>query len=99
MLGGDLGTCFDVALLKEKESYRMWFSWRPKKSVALVESLDGINWSKPRIVLGPNLGSGWEDDINRPTVIRQNGQYHMWYTGQAKGRSRIGYATSPDGIT
>ncbi|MCF7974127.1 MAG: hypothetical protein K9N55_09955 [Phycisphaerae bacterium] len=99
VLGGDLGTCFDVALLKEKASYRMWFSWRPKKSVALVESIDGINWTKPRIVLGPNSRSGWEDDINRPTVIRQNGQYHMWYTGQARGRSWIGYAASPDGVT
>ena len=99
VLGGDLGTCFDVALLKENESYRLWFSWRPKKSVALVESADGINWSKPRIVLSPNPDSGWEDDINRPAVIRQDRQYHMWYTGQARGRSWIGYATSPDGIT
>ena len=99
VLGGDLGTCFDVALLKEKDTYRMWFSWRPRKSVALVESADGINWSKPRIVLGPNPGSGWEDDINRPAVISHHGQYRMWYTGQAKGRSWIGYATSPDGVT
>ena len=99
VLGGDLGTCFDVALLKENESYRMWFSWRPRKSVALVESADGINWSRPRIVLGPKPDSGWEDDINRPTVVRQNGTYHMWYTGQARGRSWIGYATSPDGVT
>lgn len=98
VLGGDLGTCFDVTMLKEKGTYRMWFSWRPKKSVALVESGDGINWSKPRIVLGPNSGSGWEDDINRPAVIKRKGTYHLWYTGQAKGHSWIGYATSGDGL-
>ncbi len=38
VLGGDLGTCFDVAMLRENETYRMWFSWRPKESIALVES-------------------------------------------------------------
>jgi hypothetical protein len=98
VLGGALGTCFDVALLKEGDTFRMWFSWRPKKSIALVESKDGINWSEPRIVLGPNKASDWEDDINRPVVIKRGDKYHMWYTGQAKGHSWIGYATSDDGV-
>src|SRR5215471_2375753 len=53
VLGGSLGTCFDVALLREGAKYRMWFSWRPKHSVALVESADGIHWNQPEIVLGP----------------------------------------------
>ena len=43
VLGGKLGTCFDVSVLKEGDKYRMWFSWRPKKSIALVESRDGIH--------------------------------------------------------
>jgi predicted GH43/DUF377 family glycosyl hydrolase len=97
VLGGDLGTCFDVAMLRENGTYRMWFSWRPKKSVALVESPDGIHWSEPLIVLGPNEATDWEKDINRPTVIKRDGTYHMWYTGQARGHSWIGYATSADG--
>ena len=42
VLGGDLGTCLDISVLKEGRSYRMWFSWRPKKSIALVESKDGV---------------------------------------------------------
>src|ERR1700683_2907662 len=54
VLGGDLGTCFDLTVLKEGDTSRMWFSWRPKRSIALVESKDGIQWSKPVIVLGPN---------------------------------------------
>jgi predicted GH43/DUF377 family glycosyl hydrolase len=97
VLGGDLGTCFDVSVLKEGDQYRMWFSWRPKKSIALVESKDGIEWSKPIIVLGPNDKTDWENDINRPVVIKYGGLYRMWYTGQARGRSWIGYATSEDG--
>jgi beta-1,2-mannobiose phosphorylase / 1,2-beta-oligomannan phosphorylase len=99
VLGGALGTCFDVALLKEVDSFRMWFSWRPKRCVALVESKDGIHWSEPLVVLGPNAASGWEDAINRPVVVRRSDGYHMWFTGQAKGGSRIGYATSSDGKT
>jgi len=99
VIGGKYGTCFDISVMKETETYRMWLSWRPKQSVALVESKDGIHWSEPpKIVLGPRSETGWEDDINRPVVIRHANRYHVWYTGQAAGHSWIGYATSPDGV-
>src|SRR5262245_3107518 len=97
VLGGSLGTCFDVAVLREGDKYRMWFSWRPKQSVAMVESTDGIHWSQPEIVLTPNKSTDWEKDINRPVVVHRKDGYHMWYTGQAKGQSWIGYARSADG--
>jgi beta-1,2-mannobiose phosphorylase / 1,2-beta-oligomannan phosphorylase len=97
VLGGQYGTCFDICVLHESGSYRMWVSWRPKKSVAITESKDGIHWSAPETVLPPEPETGWEDDINRPVVVRRDDTYHMWYTGQAKGKSKIGYATSPDG--
>jgi predicted GH43/DUF377 family glycosyl hydrolase len=99
VLGGPLGTCFDVSVLKDGEKYRMWFSWRPKKSIALVESKDGLTWGEPVVALGPNKASGWEDDVNRPVVLKDGGKYHMWYTGQAKDKSWIGHATSEDGKT
>lgn len=97
VLGGGLGTCFDISVLKEGATYRMWFSWRPKKSIALVESRDGVKWTEPTIVLGPNAATDWEKDINRPVVIKNGDRYQMWYTGQARGKSWIGYATSGDG--
>jgi hypothetical protein len=28
-------------VIKEDAAYRMWLSWRPKKSLAIVESKDG----------------------------------------------------------
>lgn len=99
VLGGKLGTCFDVAVLKDGATYRMYFSWRPRKSIALVESTDGIHWTDPQIVLGPDPKSKWEDDINRPAIVKRESEYHLWYTGQSKGHSRIGYATSADGKT
>jgi len=97
VLGGDLGTCFDVSVLREGGIYRMWFSWRPKKSIALVESKDGVQWSKPVIVLGPNAKTDWEHDLNRPVVLKNRDRYQMWYTGQARGKSWIGHAASLDG--
>ena len=99
VMGGTYGTCFDISVLKDGENYRMWLSWRPRRSIALVESKDGIHWSEPpRAVFGPRPETGWEDDINRPCVLKRSDGYHMWYTGQAKGRSWIGYATSADGV-
>jgi predicted GH43/DUF377 family glycosyl hydrolase len=97
VLGGKLGTCFDVCVLKDDGVYRMYFSWRPKKSVALVTSDDGMHWSAPEIVLSPNPHTDWESDINRPVVLKGDRGWHMWYTGQSYGHSCIGYATSHDG--
>lgn len=98
LIGGELGTCFDISVLFEQNRYRMWFSWRPKASIAVVESPDGEHWSQPQIVLPPNPASKWEDGINRPCVIYHKSQYLMWYTGQDKKHSWIGMASSKDGI-
>ncbi|SEP15072.1 hypothetical protein [Paenibacillus sp. OV219] len=102
VLGGQLGTCFDLAVLKDGGLYRMYFSWRPKQSVAMSESQDGINWSEPVILIEPREESGWEEEINRPVVLKKDGHYLMWYTGQIRpgqehGHSWIGYAKSEDG--
>lgn len=97
VIGGQYGTVFDIAVLREGANYRMWGSWRGKKSLALFHSTDGIHWSEPEIVFGPNPATGWEQDINRPAVVKRADGYHLWYTGQANGRSAIGYATSADG--
>ncbi len=97
VLGGSLGVCFDVSLLREGDKYRMWFSWRTKKSVASVESADGIQWGPPTIALSPNPATHWEENVNRPVVIRRGNTYYMWYTGQTGEHSRVGLATSKDG--
>ena len=51
-----------------------------------------------RIVLAPRRETGWEDDINRPVVLKRGDVHHLWYTGQWDGHSAIGYATSADGF-
>jgi hypothetical protein len=107
VLGGDLGTCFDVTVLKEGGKYRMWFSWRPKKSIALVESSDGVQWSKPLIVIGPNDKSDWENDLNRPVVLKNGrrsadistrpGLNQRELRNDVQGSSGSALRTRPDG--
>lgn len=98
MGGPELGTCFDVYVTRENGKYRMDFSWRPKKALAVTFSDDGIHWEAPQITLAYDETTGWEDDINRNCVLKIDGKYKMWYTGQARGFSFIGYAESSDGI-
>ena len=105
--GGDLGTCFDACFLMGESTnksrlFTMYFSWRPKKSIAITYSKDGIAWESPTIVV-PSIetNSGWENEVNRPFVLKHGTKYHMWYTGQSRPpefKSKIGYAWSTDGI-
>ena len=94
----ETGTVFDCYVWMDKGSYRMDFSWRPRKACAVTFSDDGIHWEEPVITLEKNVPSGWEDDINRNCVIKVGDVYKMWYTGQARGFSFIGYAESKDGV-
>ena len=94
----ELGTCFDVLVLKSEQGYDMHFSWRPMKALAVCRSTDGIHWSYPEIYMEHNPACGWIDDLNRNCVLKHGGQWHMWFTGQARGHSWIGYAVSDDGM-
>ena len=103
-----LGTCFDVNVLTDGPApYTMYFSWRSGgNTIALVRSQDGFNWTQePEICLRPDPTSGWENALNRTTTVKKDDIWHMWYTGQVfpkdgkPGWSKIGYATSKDGVT
>jgi hypothetical protein len=65
VLGGQCGTCFDISVLREvvneRPRWRMWVSWRPKASLALVESDDGVTWTKHPgdPVFTPDCMLGW----------------------------------------
>ena len=96
--GPAIGTCFDVYVTRENGRYRMDFSWRPQNALAVTFSDDGIHWEDPQITLSCDSTTGWEDKVNRNCVLKIDGKYKMWYTGQANGGSCIGYAESTDGI-
>ena len=101
-----LGTCFDVNVVTDGPApYTMYFSWRPKQSIALVRSEDGFKWTQePEICLKADKTNGWEENLNRSCTVKKDGIWHMWYTGQAWNgekktmMSRIGYATSTNGV-
>ena len=94
----ETGSLFDPCVIKDGDGkFRMYVSWRNKGAIAVTTSEDGINWDPLKIVLERDETSGWENIINRATVIYKDGKYLMWYTGQEKNISRIGYAVSDDG--
>lgn len=99
VLGGELGTCFDASVLHERGIYRMWFSWRPRRSIAYTQSHDGITWRAPVEVLGPASSARLALDANRPSVIVKDGTYRMWYTAQTATASWINCAASDDGLS
>jgi hypothetical protein len=90
--------------------YEMWFSatdgpppsgWRPFR-IGFATSPDGISWTMhPDPVLEPDAGTWDESTVEGAAVIRENGQYKMWYEGWSPPDevSALGYATSPDGIS
>lgn len=96
--GPERGVCFDVYVTRDGGKYRMDFSWRDHKALAVAFSEDGVHFDEPIITLAPNPASGWEEHVNRNCVLKIDGIYKMWYTGQANGKSYIGYAESRDGI-
>ena len=91
----------------DSNRYEMWYcgsygpevSWLPYR-IGFAWSADGINWTKyGNPVLNPDPGTWDAGSVEVSWVIRENGQYKMWYAGLNNNIRQIGYATSPDGIT
>ncbi|MHA2281212.1 MAG: hypothetical protein ACXAC5_10200 [Promethearchaeota archaeon] len=82
--------------------YKMWYSGYDGSNVRIgyATSPDGLTWTKYAGNPVLNLGSGWESqNVHYPNVIYYGGEYKMWYSGTSGTNYRIGYASSPDGIT
>ena len=96
---GDIntGSLFDPHVIKVNDKYKMYVSIRNQKSIGISESIDGYNWSEPKVIFSPKNTSNFEYDINRATVLYKDNKYYMWYTGQKDGVSKIGFAISDDG--
>lgn len=77
----------------------------PLYRINYAESDDGIHWARDNIVC---LDYSFEGEANaRPTIIKEEGRFRMWYCFRGstdyrtdKNQSyRLGYAESPDGRT
>jgi len=96
-----------TAVLREDDRWRMWYTcfrrWgrgptEPKHVyvIKFAESRDGLHWDRPNRVC-IETSSPDEFSIGRPSVLRENGLYHMWFSYRG-AEYRIGYAWSENGI-
>ncbi|MFT6051217.1 MAG: putative GH43/DUF377 family glycosyl hydrolase [Halioglobus sp.] len=99
----------DPSVLKEGNTYRMWFTGGDMKGLNHVRvyhatSLNGTDWdinTTPVVKEGPK--GTWDDErTETPSVIKVGDTYHMYYTGfktgDAVARFNLGHATSKDGL-
>jgi predicted GH43/DUF377 family glycosyl hydrolase len=83
--------------------FQMWYTADDGvvMKIGYATSPDGSTWTKhpgnPVLDLGV---SGSFDDVNvyKPAVFYDGSIYHMWYSGSDGAVTKIGYATSPDGV-
>jgi predicted GH43/DUF377 family glycosyl hydrolase len=69
--------------------------------VALATSPDGVHWTKKGVVLPVTPGAWDSSRVNFPRVFDAGDHLEMLYAGSnvPSAGTRIGYATSPDGVT
>jgi predicted GH43/DUF377 family glycosyl hydrolase len=100
VLGGELGTCFDMSVDVRDGLHRMWFSWRPRRGIGYAESRDGLNWTaREDVVLRGNADDPAESiEVTRPYVLVEGNQLTMWYAAHGERSVVIARADSRDGI-
>ena len=96
-----------TSVVREQDRWRMWYtcfrSWgqepgQPKHVYVIkyAESANGVEWLRPNVVC-IDTAAPHEFSIGRPSVLRRDGLYHMWFSYRGL-HYRIGYAWSEDGI-
>jgi predicted GH43/DUF377 family glycosyl hydrolase len=87
--------------------YKMWYRGTDDPTAGLhagigyATSTDGATWVKyggnPVLTVGSD--GSWDDEVLfSANVLIEGSTYKMWYSGVDETGSRIGYATSPDGV-
>lgn len=95
-------------VMQDEGIYKMWYGstidWKSENGemihvIKYATSQDGDNWQKHGLAIPYELGIA--QAFSRPTVIKDNQGYHMWFSYRSGDgtKYRIGYAHSIDGIT
>jgi|GEM_PF-1278818 len=86
--------------------FQMWYNGASAQTQTLLgyaTSPDGLKWTRfgeNRPVFNLAADGAWDDfAVARASVLYDGERYQMWYEGHDGATWRIGYATSPDGIT
>ncbi|MCX6583584.1 MAG: protein kinase [Candidatus Aminicenantes bacterium] len=95
---------FPGPILYMGDYYKMWFSendaiYYARTTVEGQSILKMERYSDRHVLTKGNPGDWDQDCVIIGSVLFESGKFRMWYTGKSGGESRIGYATSGDGIT
>ena len=72
--------------------------------IGMLSSTDGLTWTRAGeggLVFDRGPAGSWDDfSVQSPTVLWDEGLglFRMWYVGSDGGLTRVGYATSADGL-
>jgi predicted GH43/DUF377 family glycosyl hydrolase len=95
---------YGTAVIKDGETYRMWYLGIPGRSAGIATSSDGVNWAKENgdsPVLQGDSGKFDSAGIMNLGVFRVGNKYELYYTGlDAMLAPRIGLAEANlEGLT
>jgi len=108
----DIGV-FNPNVIFDGTSYKMWYGgwdgtqipnppYLANARLGYATSPEGINWIKAdsaNPVLGLGTPGSWDDEgMYGISLLYDDSLYHIWYGAHDGNRSRIGNATSIDGI-
>lgn len=99
----DEGGISKASVIKQGETYKMWFSYRGKTNyrtksdssyrIGYAESVDGIKWNRKDNIELDISEEGWDSEmVAYPHVIKENNKLIMFYNGNKFGNTGIGYA-------
>ncbi|MBI5682792.1 MAG: hypothetical protein HZC45_06475 [Deltaproteobacteria bacterium] len=110
-MGWDIKEVFKPVVLHDGRNYKLWYAGfdgrRTRVGLAVSTDLSataragGNKWirHKENPVLDVAEGSGWDgESVFRGSIMREENLYKMWYSGFNGRRTRIGMASSKDGI-
>ncbi|MEK7812542.1 MAG: hypothetical protein AAB296_02190, partial [Candidatus Desantisbacteria bacterium] len=90
-------------VLHDGIQYQMWYTGYDgvNMRIGYATSTNGVDWNKYAGNPVLDLGAGGDFDdtgVSSPVVLYDGSLYYMWYTGYDGVHTRIGYATSIDGV-
>ncbi len=87
-----------ACVIKEENNWTMYYSIAGNLTyIGRKISSDGKNWNEQGPVL-ESTPDAWDSEIWCPSVIKEDDEYKMLYSGSLYGIVQVGLATSPDGI-
>jgi len=99
----DSGLVANPSVIQDDAELKMYYigSDGAAYNIGLATSSDGVSWVKhPAPVLRVGDVGEWDSAlVANPSVIKDGSTYKMWYQGGDGLTTKIGYATSNDGVT